>query len=100
MYDLFIFISFKVSDSMDLTSSSRLRPSSMEADRMSTDRMSTADLSEAESDTSSVMGDTSSFDSSMKPPSPASREHMQKRIESLKQVIFSILSLFTDHRFS
>lgn len=79
---------------MDSNSAGRLRPSSMEADRMSTDRMSTADLSEAESDTSSVMGDTSSLDSSMKPPSPASREHMQKRIESLKQVIFFISNFY------
>lgn len=43
------------------------------------------DLSEAESDTSSVMGDTSSVDGSMKPPSPASREQLSKRMESLIQ---------------
>lgn len=55
-------------------------------------------LSEAESDTSSLMGDSSSVDGgssgiggmgivpgSMKPPSPASREQLAKRMESLLQ---------------
>ncbi|VDP18222.1 unnamed protein product [Soboliphyme baturini] len=44
-----------------------------------------ADLSEAESDTSSVMGETSSGDNMMKPPSPAAREQLAKRMESLVQ---------------
>lgn len=53
---------------------------------MSCEKLSAADLSEAESDTSSIMGDSSSnFESSMKPPSPASREQLVKRIESLLQ---------------
>uniref|UniRef100_A0A915HVU1 Coiled-coil domain-containing protein 6 n=1 Tax=Romanomermis culicivorax TaxID=13658 RepID=A0A915HVU1_ROMCU len=44
------------------------------------------DLSEAESDTSSIMGETSSTDASgLKPPSPATREQLAKRMESLIQ---------------
>lgn len=50
----------------------------------------TGNVSETESETSSLMGDamSSSFDASalgMKPPSPASREQLAKRIESLVQ---------------
>lgn len=58
---------------------------------MSNDKLSAAELSEAESDTSSIMGDSSSMDSSMKPPSPASREQLSKRIDSLLQVFFCSL---------
>lgn len=47
--------------------------------------MGTDYLSETESDTSSVMGDYSSSVDGMKPPSPAPREQLQKRIESLLQ---------------
>jgi len=45
-----------------------------------------ADLSEAESDTSSIMGETSINDpTALKPPSPATREQLAKRMESLIQ---------------
>uniref|UniRef100_A0A914UUY1 Coiled-coil domain-containing protein 6 n=1 Tax=Plectus sambesii TaxID=2011161 RepID=A0A914UUY1_9BILA len=45
------------------------------------------DISETESDTSSLMGESMNDQSSigMKPPSPASREQLSKRIESLLQ---------------
>ena len=42
-------------------------------------------VSETESDTSSVMGESTSDLMHMKPPSPAAREQLTKRIESLLQ---------------
>lgn len=59
--------------------------SEMASSRQSSEQGGDGNLSEAESDTSSVMGDTSSVDGSMKPPSPASREQLSKRMESLIQ---------------
>lgn len=57
-----------------------------------------AELSEPESDTSSVMGENCIVDCAMKPPSPASREQLAKRMESLIQenrVLVVSLELYT-----
>lgn len=49
--------------------------------------MNVAEISETESDTSSVMGESSmnEMNAGIKPPSPAAREQLTKRIESLLQ---------------